>query len=140
MLVARWVLVLLLAIDLIGSPFHAHHHEGGPDGYATHAVQWDSDHVIHHQLHEDFEATLHADEAAHFGHSLSALRSTSLKLAKVKSPIELPTLAPPFALTGLLTPLAAAVFVRWQPGRERVPISLFRTVPPDGRAPPFLHV
>lgn len=44
MLLVRWLLVLVIAMDLISSPFHAHHHESGPEGYSSHAGQLDAGH------------------------------------------------------------------------------------------------
>lgn len=141
MSVARWMLVLMLAIDLIGSPFHAHHHDGGVNGLSTQTAHFDGDHAID-RLDVNPERTLHVDgdESAHFNHSLIALRGASVKLASLKFPTELPALVPMFAFTGLSTQPTAEALVRWRPGRERAPVPLFRTIPPDGRAPPSLHV
>lgn len=138
--VVRWVLVLMLAIDLIGSPFHAHHHDGGVDGVSTQIAHFHGDHAID-ALDVNPEPTLHVDgdETTHFTHSLSALRGVPVELANLKFPDELPTLAPMLVFTALLTQPTAVALVRWRSGREQVPVPLFRTIPPDGRAPPLLH-
>lgn len=141
MSVARWMLVLMLAIDLIGSPFHAHQHDGGVDGLSIQTTHIASDHAFD-LLDGDLEKVLHVEaaDAAHFSHSLIALRGASVELASLKFPTELPALVPMFAFTDIVTQPTAAALVRWRSGREQVPIPLFRTIPPDGRAPPSLHV
>ena len=140
MLLLRWMLVLVLAMDLVGSPWHAHHHDGSPDGYVVHAAQVDGDHDALHERDDDETAShLEADHSAHFGHSLLALRTIPLQLASVQLQDTPQCLASPYRFAELLTPPTVEVTVRWRPGKEREPIPLFRTVPPDGRAPPTLH-
>ncbi|OYW21364.1 MAG: hypothetical protein B7Z52_00995 [Burkholderiales bacterium 12-64-5] len=76
MLLVRWLLVLVIAMDLISSPFHAHHHESGPEGYSSHAGQLDAGHSSFEQAPQADELSLHvdSDDADHGGgHSLSAL-------------------------------------------------------------------
>lgn len=142
MLLLRWLLVLVVAVDLISSPFHAHHHESGPEGYSNHAGQLDVGHSAFEQAAQDDGLSLHADSdnADHGGgHSMSALQGAPIQLASPASVPKLLALVPLFVLFGLITQPVAEALVRWRPGRERVPIPLFRTVPPDGRAPPSLH-
>lgn len=143
MLLVRWLLVLVIAVDLISSPFHAHHHESGPEGYSSHAGQLDVGHSSFEQSSQADELSLHvdSDDADHGGgHSMSALQSTPIQLVSSDSAPKLLALVPVFVLFGLITQPVAEALARWHPGRERVPIPLFRTVPPDGRAPPSLHV
>lgn len=138
MWLARWMLVLLLAADLIGSPFHAHHHDGGPQGYASHTM----DHAAHDTGDWDHDAQ-HADSdepGGIGGHSLSALRGAPVQPAHPETWVELHGVVPLVAFAALLTQPDAEVDVVWRPGRDRVPIPSFRTVPPDGRAPPSLSV
>lgn len=131
----------MLAVDLIGSPFHAHHHDGGVDGLPTQATHIASDHAFD-RLDGDLENDLHAEvaEAAHFRHSLTALRGASVGLASLKLPTELASLVPVFALTDVATQPNTEALVRWRSDRKRAPVPSFRTIPPDGRAPPSLHV
>ena len=46
---ARWLLVLVLVVDLVGAPLHAHAHDSGVDGHAwaphVDAPGWDTPHV-----------------------------------------------------------------------------------------------
>ncbi|MGJ7583041.1 hypothetical protein ACSFA3_23015 [Variovorax sp. RHLX14] len=142
MLLVRWLLVLVIAVDLISSPFHAHHHESGPEAYSSHAGQLDVGHSSFEQVAQDDDHSLHvdSDNADHGGgHSMSALQGTPIQLATPDSAPKFLALVPLFVLFGLITQPVAEALVRWRPGRERVPIPLFRTVPPDGRAPPSLH-
>ena len=143
MLLVRWLLVLVIAVDLISSPFHAHHHDSGPEGYSSHAGQLDVGHSSFEQTAQDEDLSLHvdSDNADHRGgHSMSALQGAPIQLASPESAPKLLALVPLFVFVGLLAQPVAEALVRWRPGRERVPIPLFRTVPPDGRAPPSLHV
>ncbi len=143
MLLVRWLLVLVIAVDLISSPFHAHHHESGPEGYSSHAGQLDVGHSSFEQVAQDDDHSLHvdSDNTDHGGgHSMSALQGTPIQLASPDSAPKLLALVPLFVFFGLVTQPVAEALVRWRPDRERVPIPLFRTVPPDGRAPPSLHV
>lgn len=142
-LLVRWLLVLVIAVDLISSPFHAHHHDSGPEGYSSHASQLDAGHSSFEQSAQADELSLHvdSDNADHFGgHSMSALQGAPIQLASPDSAPKLLALVPLFVLFGFITQPVAEALVRWRPGRERVPIPSFRTVPPDGRAPPSLHV
>lgn len=130
MLLVRWLLVLVIAVDLISSPFHAHHHDSGPEGYSSHTGPLDVGH----------SPPVDADDADHRGgHSISALQGTPIQLDSPDSAPKLLPLAPLFVVLGRIMQPVAEALVRWRPDRERVPIPLFRTVPPDGRAPPLLH-
>lgn len=137
---ARWMLVLLLATDLIGSPFHAHHHDGGPDNYLSHTSQALDDAAD--ETADLAASALHVDssDAVKGGHSMSALRGTSVQVANSESCIEQQAVVPLFVFAGLFSQPVLEVFPGWRPGAERVPIPSFRTVPPDSRAPPLLQV
>lgn len=141
MLLVRWMLVLVLAADLIGSPFHAHQHDGGPNGYAVEVSHLLADHDADLEQHDAGSVRdLHGEDAARFGHSLSAHREFPARLPDLEISAEAQGLAPLSAFTDLLTPHAAERGVGWRGDRERVPPASFRTVPPHGRAPPALHV
>lgn len=141
MLLVRWMLVLVLAADLIGSPFHAHHHDGGPDGYSMQVTHLVADHdadLGHHGA--DSLLDLHGEDDARFGHALSAHRESSARLPDLGISAGPQWLASLFVFTALLTPHPAEIRVGWQSDGERVHPPSFRTVPPHGRAPPALHV
>lgn len=142
MLLLQWMLVLVLSMDLASSPWHAHHHQGGPDGNVAHAAQIDDDHDFMHGYDGDETAPhLEAGQFTDVSHSVLALRTSPSPspLDNVQLQDNPQHLECPYWFSELLTPPTVEVTVRWRPGKEREPIPLFRTVPPDGRAPPTLH-
>ena len=138
----HWVLVIVIALNMVSSPFHAHHHDGGPDGYGTTADHLDRDEVGSEVEPAFTEPLTHktAADSAHVGHSVSALRAAEVKVAKVKTGMEAELPVSILAFAVLLDAPAAEGIIGWHPAREQIPIPSFRTVPPDGRAPPTLHV
>ena len=138
----HWLLVVVIALNMVSSPFHAHHHEGGPDGYGTTVDHFDIDEAASELELMSTEPLIHktAADNAHVGHSVSALRGIEVKVAKVKTGVDAGLLVSILAFAVLLDPPVAGGLVGWHPARERIPIPSFRTVPPDGRAPPTLHV
>ena len=140
--IVHWVLVVVIALNMVSSPFHAHHHDGGPDGYGTTADHLDMDEADSGVASTFSEPLTHktAADNAHVGHSVSALRGAEVKVAKMETRMEAGLPVSILAFTMLLDPPVAEGLTGWLPARERVPIPSFRTVPPDGRAPPTLHV
>lgn len=138
---ARWLLVVLLVVfvvDLVSSPFHGHHHIGGPDGYLNHLA--DDSHFVSAAVADHENHSRHSEDTDHSGgHEISALQFTPMQLSKPESVAKALAFVPLFIFFGLLTQPTAERVVRWRSGRNSVPIPLFRTVPPDGRAPPSLH-
>lgn len=136
----QWLFVLLVVFDLVSSPFHQHHHDGGVDIYSTHADQHDESRVDVGDAGEDdhdSNTEAGAEHKAHSGHSLSAIRSAPTELSSSTSSMEFQFLGPLFVLVSLLTLPVTQVLTYWRTDRSRPPIPLFRTVPPDGRAPPI---
>lgn len=138
----HWVLVVVIALNLVTSPFHAHHHEGGPEGYGTNADHVSIDEAGADAQPESRSPLIHQTVAdnTHVGHSVSALRGASVKLADVKPGTDWRMLVSILGFAVLLDPPAPDGLIGWHPQRERIPILSFRTVPPGGRAPPPLHV
>lgn len=126
----RWVLILLLAFDLVGSPFHAHAHDFGGDGLRSHAV--------HAGASADAAEAIHLEEfeGSGFGHSLALLRPAESVQSVWKFSVAATICAPPplddFART------APPCAVR-RNALARIPISHFPHLRPDTRAPPVLH-
>ena len=149
LLFVRWLLLVVIALDLVSSPLHLHHHEGGPEGYAlsTHVDQLDADSLEpvtvlgHVHVHGDNGVSdAAADKGSHGGHSMSALQVSAVQFA-VAEPASGPMVIGPMSSLALLLGHASVQEVAvWRPERDRVPIPLFRTLPPDGRAPPQLRV
>ncbi|MGJ7582765.1 hypothetical protein ACSFA3_21550 [Variovorax sp. RHLX14] len=135
----QWLFVVLVVFDLVSSPFHQHHHDGGVDSYSTHADQHDQNRMAVSDVDEDdhdSNAEAGAELKAHGGHSLSAIRGISAEVGPSTSSMEPQFLGPLFVFVSLLTLPVAQALVPWRLDRSRPPIPLFRTVPPDGRAPP----
>jgi hypothetical protein len=122
----RWVLVLVLAADLVTSPFHHHVHEVGQ---AIFPVEDES----------GFEgSTLHveADDHHHLGHSLSLLSQRAPEVEKAAFAVQA---ALPAGVSGAP---AGGQSVHEKPlgTPEPVPIASSRFWRPASRAPPFVHV
>lgn len=135
----HWMMVLILVMDLASSPWHAHHHEGGPDSNVAHAAQIVDRHDFMHGHGDETALHLDADHSAHVVHSVLALRTSPIQLAGAQLQDNPQDLECPFWLSGGSVPPTVEANVRWRPGKEREPIPLFRTLPPDGHAPPTLH-
>lgn len=127
---ARWLLVLLLAVDLIGAPLHAHAHDSGVDGHAwaphVDAPGW---------------AAVPADDT---DDPLQLRHATLTLTASIDAPYMDPGDGtaglvlgwwPPFGAAGAFAPAidAAQPGASWPPPPPRPE---YRSRPPAGRAPP----
>jgi hypothetical protein len=132
-LLARWLLLVVVAFNFLTSPFHAHSHDlGAGDGHV----------LLSHELHDgdahDHELDVHAEvpDPLNFGHSLVAFWPGSLP--KLDGQVLMPAVpapsAPQTADLQLFMPRPA-----WAAASERIPIASDRHWRPDGRAPPSLH-
>lgn len=127
---ARWLLVLVLAVDLIGAPLHAHAHDSGVDGHAwaphIDAPGGDAPHV------ED------ADDALLLQHATLTL-PTSIDAPDLDPGDSVASIVlgwwPPFDATSALPPVTDAPqrWAAWPPP----PRPEYRSRPPAGRAPPL---
>jgi len=133
-LVLSWLLVAVLAVDLIASPLHDHRHDG----------EWSiggalSASAVHRgELHrqDKVHAATPADhDAPEFSHAISALRGQVQATADLPSSDEATTT--PFWSVTAQRPRADAAAAIWPPDRHRAGSSAFRSLPPDGRAPPL---
>ena len=134
----KWMMVLLMIVDQVGSPLHRHHHDSGVD--AAHVGASSGSHHDHVDA-----ATTHVNERDHhemFAHSTLAVRqavSSQLSVA--------PTAADDGQFTWILISSVLAFlsrasvkdkrllrpFARW-----RAPCkTIYRSLPPAGRAPPL---
>lgn len=126
----RWVLILLLAFDLIGSPFHAHAHDLGADGLGSHSIHaGESADAVEAVHFEEFEGP-------GFGHSLAALRPAEPGRGAWAFAAAATICTPP--LVGVLAETVLPC-TGWRNALTRVPISPFPHLRPDSRAPPVLH-
>ena len=127
-LLLNWLLVAVLAMDLAGSPLHTHGHDGE---FSSAGTAWAS------AGHHDGTAEVHADhhDGAAFSHSITALRGhvTDLPDAPTGADLDSAALWP----VSDIAANAVAVRLPWPPDRHRAGSSAFRSLPPDGRAPPL---
>ncbi len=123
---SRWLLVLLLIGDQIGSPLHHHHHDSGIDGSwltATH------DSGPTGMLHLEGW-----DGGPSFAHAVTAVQQQTKGDPLVASAAARP--APFFAFTEFIN-LAPAVATVPRPDQRPPAYSSHRSLPPAGRAPPL---
>lgn len=129
-LVCRWLLILLVAMDLVSSPFHAHSHHGGSAGefHVEHASE-DLDH--------DDEIHIEAPQVHALGHSLTVLLPADMP--RLAEPILVAWLAVPTPATLTTRGLAAMAPSTWTAAPDHIPIADEVHWRPIGRAPPSLH-
>lgn len=125
---ARWVLVLALAFDLLSAPLHQHHHEGvgGPLEFTT-----------VHALLDGTQAHTIGDEHPLTVHATMAIRVDLSRLGQLAPPDNTDV---PVVLVSLAQPLATVDEPPpedWQPDRSRPDFRSHRSLPPAGRAPPL---
>lgn len=134
-LVVSWLLVAVLAVDLVTSPMHNHRHDGGwlADGNLVASAEHPSDLLGPGSV--DVPTHFDEDETPGFSHSISALRSPAEVTAGVP-PSDEATAATPWFVPALWSPGGATAFV-WPPDRQRAGPSAFKSLPPHGRAPPL---
>jgi len=137
-LVLSWLLVAVLAVDLIASPLHAHRHDG--EWSMAGALSASAAHPggMHDPDRPDrVDAATPVDhDPPEFSHSISALRGAVQAMADVPSADE--TTATPFwSATAQQSPASNCAATVWPPDQHRAGSSAFRSLPPDGRAPPL---
>lgn len=126
MLLVHWVLIVLLAFDLAGSPFHAHAHDLGAAGFGVEAHQGVDADIPH----------LEAQDGDGFGHSLGMLRPESPQPPGWEATAEDDSLRLLWLAAAVLVALDAPRHWRAVPAHERPAHG--RHLRPDGRAPPNL--
>lgn len=126
----RWLVLVLMALDLLSAPLHAHAHDMGAERLLPplHAAS----------PAEGLDTQSHVEAASHHGagHSIAALRTTE------RNRVAAPDLAVIVAsVAGLLveSPLGPdALPARGAPA-DHIPIASLCSWRPEGRAPPVLH-
>jgi hypothetical protein len=127
----RWLVLVVVALDLISAPLHAHAHDMGPDQFLGHSHGDEG-------MHEDLlDVALHAEAVDHaLGHHASAaLRSAE------REPVSTPSLAAIVADVAALQAVEPELAERgpWLASADHIPIPSRCTLRPEGRAPPGLH-
>ena len=126
-----WLLVFLLALDLIGAPFHAHRHDLGADGLSSHALH------AEHWAGGSEPVHIEAGEAGAFSHSLAALVPAPVQPGKWQPVAYTSAYGPQRAVcTEIPVPVARAPRQE-SSARPAIPACLH--LRPEGRAPPLLH-
>ena len=129
-LLLRWLVLLLMAFDLLSAPLHAHAHDMGGDSLLP---------QLHAASHpEDLDTQSHVEAALHHGagHSLAALRTTE------RAGVAAPDLAVIVAsVAGLLVQarLDPDALSARSAAADPIPIASRRSWRPEGRAPPVRH-
>ena len=125
---ARWLLVLVVALDFLSAPFHHHHHDGVEEqiGIAT-----------AHAALDDSGTHVERDEHSPGSHATMAIRIDPARLAQLP-PIDKGDVH--IALVSVAQLLAAVdemPAAHWRPDRSRPDFRSHRSLPPAGRAPPL---
>ena len=129
MLLVRWLLVLLLVWDQVGSPLHRHHHDSGIDGHVLTAASHDDGAT-------DMRHVEDADGGFHFSHAVMAVRPQP-QLSPIAAG-EAKDVAVGEAALALVNAewVADPQSPPW-PDTRPATHSPHRSLPPAGRAPPL---
>lgn len=134
-LVLSWLLVTVLAVDLVTSPLHTHRHDGERSAGASLAAPAEHPSDLLGSSSIGVPTHIDHDEAPEFSHSISTLRSAA-EVAAAAPSSDQPSADAPWLIPALASSGRAIAFV-WPPDRHRAGSSAFRSLPPHGRAPPF---
>ena len=125
---ARWLLVLVVACDLLSAPFHNHHHDGvdGQLGLATAHASFD-------------DGDAHVEDADHplASHSAMAIRIDPSRLGQLPAIENADTQVALVSVAQLLAAIDEMPSEHWRPDRSRSDFRSHRSLPPAGRAPPL---
>ena len=126
---ARWLLVLVVAFDLLSAPFHQHHHHDGVTGQLDFATA--------HVSLDDGDTHADGDEHPSVSHATMAIRIDPSRVGQLR-PID--NAEVPVALVAVARCLVSVdelPTVHWRSDRSRPDFQSHRSLPPAGRAPPF---
>lgn len=135
-LVLSWLLVAVLAVDLVTSPLHAHRHDGEWSVGGTLSASTDHPGDVLGTDHDCVPAHIDDHEATGISHSISALRSAATSTAAEPASDEPLATFSAWFIPAPWSPGPAAAVV-WPPDRQRAGSSVFKCLPPHGRAPPL---
>ena len=124
---ARWLLVLVLACDLLSAPFHPHHHDG---------VEGQLEFSAAHASFDDGNAHADSDEHSPFSHSATALRTDPSRLGQLPAVDGADVPVALVSVVELLAALDEPPPTHWRPDRSVPDFRSHRSLPPAGRAPP----
>ena len=125
---ARWLLVLVVACDLLSTPFHKHRHDDvdAQLGFAMAHVSHDA-------------GDLHAEEVDQplASHSAMAIRIDPSRLGKLPATDYPDAQVALVSVAQLLATVDGLPSEHWRPDRSRPCFRSHRSLPPAGRAPPL---
>ena len=125
---ARWLLVLLLVWDQVGSPLHRHHHDSGVDG------RWLT--AAHETVPAETQHVEDADADLHFAHAVMAVLRP-LELGSIVSDGAAVPVFPYGAPAMPSAPESTDSRPTRRPDKVPPPYASHRSLPPAGRAPPL---
>ena len=126
--VARWLLVLVVAFDLLSAPFHHHHHDG---------VEGQLELAAGHALMQDGDAHVEADDHPLASHAATAIRIDPSRLAQLPPIDNVEAQSALVSVAQLLGAVDDLPPQQWRPDRSRPDFRSHRSLPPAGRAPPL---
>ncbi|WP_295643186.1 hypothetical protein [uncultured Methylibium sp.] len=134
-LVFCWLLVAVLAVDLVTSPLHAHRHDG--EWSAGAGLVASAEHPSDLFGADSVGVPTHADpdEGPGISHSISALRSPTDVMVDAQ-PSDESAPAAHWFVPDQSSPGHAVAWV-WPPDGHRAGADAFKSLPPHGRAPPL---
>ena len=124
-----WLLIFVLALDLVSSPLHKHSHDLGGDISEASSIHIGQIAGDEHALHVEIQD-------AHYGHSLAFLLPRQLQPAQAR------LLAAPYLALPPMEELRSdfgALTDELHEVSEHIPILPDRYLRPNNRAPPTLH-
>lgn len=121
----EWLLILVLALDLAGSPLHPHRHDGqwSPAGAAE---------VSAHPASDEFETHLEDHDSRDFSHSITAIRHLTTEAVGGTSVEVGVAMWRGLIADGLV---ASGILAGGAPPNPLT--AIHRSLPPEGRAPPL---
>ncbi len=132
----RWLVLVLMAFDMLSAPLHAHAHDMGPDMSSAPLHAGASPAGV-----AEPDGMPRVDGAVHrlAGHSVAALRTAEHQ--STASPALDVIVAGVASLVAALAVPAAddSVGVAWTPADDPIPLACRCPLRPEGRAPPALH-
>ena len=125
---ARWLLVLVVAFDLLSAPFHHHHHDG---------VEGQLEFATAHASLDGGDTHVESDDHPLVSHATMAIRIDPSRLAQLP-PVDNADAQIAFVSAAqLLAAVDELPPPQWRPDRSRPDFRSHRSLPPAGRAPPL---
>ena len=124
----RWLLVMVVALDLLSAPFHSHHHVG---------IEGQLEFGAAHASFDDGDAHVDSDEHSPVSHSATALRTETSRLGRLPDLDEADLPVALISVAQLLSALDEPAPTHSRPDRTVPDFRCHRSLPPAGRAPPL---